>query len=452
MESGSLAALLIAAVAALLILRGWDVRLVLLGAALLLGALTNELPRVVRTFLSTLANEKFVVPICSAMGFAYVLRHTGCDQQLVYLLLRPLRPVRGLLIPGVIVVAFVVNVPVISQTSTAACVGPVALPLLRAAGYSAATAGACLLLGASVGGELLNPGAPELLTIAAANPDHPLAPPTLQVRTTLPPVVLTQLVVALVVCWLLSRWWWPAASEAEASPQSRPPPPLARHRWLPAVVPLVPLLLLLAVGPPFALFEVPEQWLVAASPEGRRDPAYHTRLIGLAMLVGVVVAAIAVPACAKDCMRLFFEGAGYGLAQIVSLIVTAHCFGTAMEAAGLARDLGRLLQAVPELLVPLAAGIPLLFAVLCGSGMASTQSLYGFFQEPALALGIDPVALGALTAVGSAAGRTMSPVAAVTLLCAQLTGTPPLVLARRVCVPLLAGITVVVALRLLEWL
>ena len=36
---------------------------------------------------------------------------------------------------------------------------------MRAAGYSMATIGACLLLGASVGGELLNPGAPELLTV-----------------------------------------------------------------------------------------------------------------------------------------------------------------------------------------------------------------------------------------------------------------------------------------------
>jgi DcuC family C4-dicarboxylate transporter len=99
------------------------------------------------------------------------------------------------------------------------------------------------------------------------------------------------------------------------------------------------------------------------------------------------------------------------------------------------------------LLVPLAALVPLLFAALCGSGMASTQSLYGFFHEPALALEVDPVELGALTAVGSAAGRTMSPVAAVTLMCAQLTGSHPLSLARRVCWPLLAGIATVISLR-----
>ena len=58
------------------------------------------------------------------------------------------------------------------------------------------------------------------------------------------------------------------------------------------------------------------------------------------------------------------------------------------------------------------------------------------------------MAVGALVSVGSAAGRTMSPVAAVVLMCGTLTGTNPFTLAKRVAVPLLAGITVVVLLRL----
>lgn len=451
MESGSLAAVVAAALAATLILRGWDVRLVLFAAAMLVGAAVGEMPRIVRTFLTTFANEKYVVPICSAMGFAYVLRYTGCDRQLVYLLLRPVRRLRGLLVPGVIVTAFVVNVPVISQTSTAACVGPVAVPLMRAVGYSPATAGACLLLGASVGGELLNPGAPELLTIAAANEGHPLAAPTEQVRTTLPPVVLTQLLVALLTCWLLCCWWW------ERSGGNLPWPNeslvmATQVRWLPAFVPLLPLTLLLVSGPPLHWVTVPDEWLVPERSDGTRDATYHTRLIGLAMLIGVAAAAAVTPSKARDCLRQFFEGAGYGFAQIVSLIVTAHCFGTALEAAGIARDLGRLIVAAPELLAPLALLIPLLFALLCGSGMASTQSLYGFFQQPALAMGIDPVELGALTAVGSAAGRTMSPVAAVTLMCSQLTSVSPLTLARRVAGPLLVGVVVVFACRSLGWM
>ncbi len=108
---------------------------------------------VVREFLATFSNEKFVVPICSAMGFAYVLKHTGCERHLVLLLVKPLRTIRVLLVPGVVFVGFLVNVPLVSQTSTAVCLGAVVVPLMRASGYSMATIGACLLLGASVGGE-----------------------------------------------------------------------------------------------------------------------------------------------------------------------------------------------------------------------------------------------------------------------------------------------------------
>jgi DcuC family C4-dicarboxylate transporter len=100
----------------------------------------------------------------------------------------------------------------------------------------------------------------------------------------------------------------------------------------------------------------------------------------------------------------------------------------------------------PELLLPLAGGLPFAFALLCGSGMATTQSLFGFYVEPAGIVGIDPVHVGAVVAVAASAGRTMSPVAAITLLSASLTGTRPLELVRRVALPLLVATTVTVAI------
>src|SRR4029079_1419339 len=131
-----------------------------------------------------------------------------------------------------------------------------------------------------------------------------------------------------------------------------------------------------------------------------------------------------------------FEGAGYGFTHVVSLIVTANCFGKSIESAGVAQALGQLIADAPRLMQRLAAFVRLTFAGISGSGMASTQSLYGFFHTPALALGIDPVSVGALVSVGAAAGRTMSPVAAVALMCATMTGTNPLALAKRVAGPL----------------
>jgi DcuC family C4-dicarboxylate transporter len=105
--------------AVIAVARRVDVRLTLTLAGLVLGALAFQTPAIVQTFLLTLCNEQFVVPICTAMGFAYVLRHTGCDRHLVQLLAEPVRRVRLFAIPGAVLAGFVVNIPIISQTSTA---------------------------------------------------------------------------------------------------------------------------------------------------------------------------------------------------------------------------------------------------------------------------------------------------------------------------------------------
>jgi DcuC family C4-dicarboxylate transporter len=471
------AVIAVAAVAAAvaLVVKGWDVRLVLVSAALVIaggseasaaagvGGTAGAVAAVVRQFLATFSNEKFVVPICSAMGFAYVLKHTGCERHLVLLLVKPLRRARALLVPGVVAVGFLVNIPLISQTSTAVCLGAVVVPLMRAAGYSMATTGACLLLGASVGGELLNPGAPELLTIFSYTKVETVALSERYAR-----LVFTQLAVATAGIWLMSFWWERGVEPHPPTPSlgrggeeaDSPSTPRGGGRGggfdeprinpLKAFVPLVPIALLFASGLPeqYRLFNVPDEWVMARRPDGTRNPAYSTRLIGLAMLVGVLVGMLVTPGKARDCVKEFFAGAGYGFANVVSLIVTATCFGAAIESAGLAKLLGELIRGAPELMQPLAAFVPLAFAAVSGSGMACTQSLYGFFHAPAEALKIDPVAVGAMVSVGSAAGRTMSPVAAVALMCAALTGTNPFTLAKRVAVPLLVGVAVIVLLRL----
>lgn len=456
------AALAVIALAVRMVVKGWDVRLVLLVAAILIaigagidapsGNHHRPLAAVLRTFLATFSNEKFVVPICSAMGFAYVLRHTGCERHLVLLLVKPLRYVRWMLVPGVLLVGFFVNIPVISQTSTAVCIGPVIVPLMRAANYTMPTIGACLLLGSSVGGELLNPGAPELLTVFTATG----VSTTEQTHKYIPKPLAVQLVVSMLVFWAMSAWWErKAAGAAPALPAGTPvvPAPTVgspeQINVLKALVPLVPLILLFATGMPegYKLFDIPDEWVILPK-DGKRDSAYSSRLIGLAMLIGVLVAAVVTPDKARDCVKQFFDGAGYGYANVVSLIVIATCFGTAIESAGLANALGDVIERAPDLLHPLAAFVPMLFAAISGSGMASTQSLYGFFHLPAEALRANPVDVGALVAIGSAAGRTMSPVAAVTLMCATLTGANPFQLAKRVAVPLIVGLVVLVLLRM----
>ncbi len=427
------AAVAVIAAAVVGVLRGLDVRLVLLAAALTLGALAGDLKPVVGQFLRTFSDEKFVVPICSAMGFAYVLRATRCDTHMVRVLVAPLRRVRWLLVPGVVGAGFLVNIPVISQASTAVCLGTVVVPLLRAAGFSATAIGATLLLGCSVGGELLNPGAPELNSVATVAKCDPRAVVP-HVATLIGPMLL----VSAAAFWLLSRLDPPTAVTAEVVPEVP-----ERLNPLKALVPLVPLALLFLSGPPLNLVTVAPEWVGATAAGG----AVNSRLIGLAMLLGVLAAMLVSGRAAAGCMKSFFEGAGYGFANIVSLIVTANCFGEGIKQAGLAKHLGDLIAASPGLLHPLAGVVPFGFAWVSGSGMASTQSLYGFFHGPAVALDADPLAVGAMVAVGSAAGRTMSPAAAVVFMCATLSGARGPDLVKRVAGPLVVGLATVVLLR-----
>ena len=85
------ATILIILLALYALLREVDVRLVLFLAGLALASLAARPLVVFDTFLVEMGNGKTIGPICSAMGFAYVLRGTGCDQAMVRLLLVPAR-------------------------------------------------------------------------------------------------------------------------------------------------------------------------------------------------------------------------------------------------------------------------------------------------------------------------------------------------------------------------
>jgi DcuC family C4-dicarboxylate transporter len=414
-----------------------DVRLVLFLAALALGAIAGDIRPIIQTFLSTFSSEQFIVPICSAMGFAQVLRHSGCDQHLVQLLVKPIRRFHFLMIPGAVLVGCIVNISVISQTSTAVAVGAVLVPLLRAAGLSNTTIGATLLLGSSVGGELLNPGAPEMNTVARV-----LKTESAECIERVFPLLLVQAAVATAVFWWISvRWERGRVVEFDSTNAEEPSE--FRVNYFKAAIPVIPLALLMIVGPPFNLVSIPREWLVA---DPNQVTSFSVRLIGVSMLIGAVLAAVAAPRQAGAAARVYFEGAGFAFTNIVSLIVVAACFGAGIKLLHLDAPIRALIGGQPDLIWPLAGATTLGFAALSGSGMAATQSLFEIyaFRE----LGTETLLrVGALTSIAAAAGRTMSPVAAVVLTCGKLTESDPLAVARRVAVPLLiaTAVTITVA-------
>jgi DcuC family C4-dicarboxylate transporter len=452
-----LAGSLLVFLAVVAVYRRVEVRLTLLLAALALAGLAGNPWVVVHKFFGTFADEKFVVPLCTAMGFAYVIRHTGCDQHLVHLLVKPLTRVRWLLVPGTVVVGFLVNMPIVSQTSTAITIGSVVIPILLAARLSPVTTGAALLLGSSIGGELFNPGAPELRTtiVESQKAARALDLPFEQYNTErcverLLPLNLLGLVVATGVFWYMALRLEARRTRDEPAAETPPPADDFKVNLVKAMIPLVPLVLLYVTAPPFQFLQVPFEWLEDL-PRGRAPAGrFESRLIGLAMVIGAAVAGLVVWRKGLEIASVFCEGAGYGFANIVSLIVAANCFGEAIKEARLAEAFGGLIQHDPALLLAAAGAVSVAFAFLCGSGMATAQSLFVFFAEPALRLNLDPAHVGAVVSLGAAAGRTMSPVSAVALMTARLTDTNSFQLSRRVAGPLLAGMTAIVIAAILR--
>ena len=420
------------------VIRGVEVRFALLAGAAALAVIGNQVQAVSQVFLRQMVNPDFVVPICCSLGFASVVKAAGCDQHLVHLLLAPLRKVRFLLIPGAVLLAFLVNIPVGSQTGTAATVGPILLPVLRAAGIDRVAAGASILLGASIGGELVNPGGPEYGTVSNAIESKlkQEKPSRAECVAKTMPSVLAQLVVSTALLWWLSRKRTESETEAPRSD--------FRPNLLLAAIPLAPLAILFAVAKPFGFWHVPEEWLTTLAERTALPSLPETRLIGAAMLVGALLAAGACLLTGRkrefqDSAKAFFTGAGFAYAEVISLIVVANTFAKAVDGMGLTAGIEKLATLEPWLAAPAALAAIFFFAFACGSGIASTQALFPLFVGPMAAAGVDPLTMGSTSVCASAAGRTASPVAAVSLMCGKLAETEAAALAKRVFWPCLAG-------------
>jgi C4-dicarboxylate transporter, DcuC family len=428
-----------------LVARGAEVRLVLFSAAILLAALHGDAAGPFRDFFAHMVNTSTVVPICCSLGFAQVVKSTECDRHLVALLLAPIRKRKALLIPGVALAAFIVNIPIVSQTGTAATIGPIAFPLMASAGIPPLTAASTLVLGASIGGELVNSGGPEYGAVLGEVNRDAEVPLTRQdcVRRTLP-TNLVQFFVAVAVFWWLSR--------RDVSDEVQPPPEtdgIQRPNLVFAAVPLLPLVFLFLTSKPWEVVHIPSHWLATEKELERMPSIADSRLIGLAMVLGSAVAGLVVfaygrRALAGQVAKAFFQGAGYAYAEVISLIVVAYCFAQSVKDAGAGRLLDLLAEHAGPAFVPVAVYSTAAFAYLCGSGIAATQGLFPLLAQSAANKGFDVFSMGSITVLGSAAGRTASPVAAVTLLCSRMANVEPWQISRSIFLPILAGLTAAV--------
>lgn len=414
------ATLLIIALTMYFLVREVDVRLVLFAAGLALASLALKPLAIFEVFLAEMGNVKTIGPICSAMGYAYVLRATGCDQEMVRLLLAPVKKAKWLLIPGGCLVGFVTNAAITSQTAVAAAVGPILVPLMLAAGYSRLIAAATLVLGCSGGGSLYNPGDADLVAIQEASK----APMRMALGAMFWPL-LCGFVTAVIVLMALSRR---QAVDPEGVPSAAAPegPP---QRWK-ALLPPLPVLMIFLMLPGLFLSSLPA-------------PFDHGLPVSHAMLASTIVVLLACRRDLSKTVKSFFEGMGYAYAQVISLVVTASCFIAGMTQVGLTDKLVRLVSGEGVGGKLAAVFFPGSLGVISGSGIgpsvAFSKAVLPTLRDANLPAAVD---LGVLGAIAANFGRTMSPVAAVVIFSATLVGVPTLGIVKRTAPPLIAGVLV----------
>lgn len=404
-----------------LLIKEWDVRLVLFGAGLALTLLKLKPLVVFDVFLAEMGNSKTIGPICTAMGYAYVLRATGCDRAMVRLLLSPVKRVRWLLIPVGCAVGFITNIAITSQTAVAAAVGPILVPLMLAAGYTPVVAAATLLLGCSGGGSLYNPGDADLVAIHEASK----APMKLALDAMFIPLLAGFLTAVAVFTFVENRRRARAGLVIMEAPSDEVAQP-----WWKALLPPLPVIAIFLMMPGVFFPALP-------APFEKGLPVSHA-MIGATIIVMLL--------CRGDVSNLakkFCEGLGYSYAHIITLIVTASCFIAGLTEVGLTERFVKLVAGVGWT-AKLAAGVITgALAIIAGTGIgpsvAFSKAVLPTLRDTNLTGALD---LGALAAIAATFGRTMSPVAAVVIFCATFGNAKTVALIKHTAPPLLAGFVV----------
>lgn len=414
-----------------LIARRIDVRLVLIVAGVVLASLVGTPTKILDAFQSALGKGDVIGPICTAMGYAFVLRITGCDKDLVRLLVQPMRRAAWALVPGGVAIGFLTNMAITSQTAAAAAVGPILVPLMIAAGYAPVAAAATLLIGCSIGGNLFNPGEPDIVAVNAATGVNVA---DIIAVASVPTLLACSVAVVVLLVLIHQRRLWNRAPlhEVQQSEADADSPNVLRGLLAP-----LPVILLLVLQPRFALVPVVQQiW-----PNGVAVSAIMVVCTGLVILA----TAGGMRSLARHASMVsveFFSGMGYAFTNVISVIIAATCFLAGLEAVGAIRAVSSAIaanQGLSHVLSPLSTA---LLAIVSGSGTAPSLAFSQAVLPSIVEMGSTgvAVALGVAGAIGASIGRTTSPVSAVMHFTSSLTDVPVQDLVRFVWLPLAAAL------------
>ena len=395
-----------------LLIKKYETRTVLIGVGLLMSLLTLNPMGALDAFAKSMTSAGLIMAICSSMGFAYVMKYTQCDTHLVHLLTKPLGGLKFFLIPVATVITFFINIAIPSAAGCAAAVGATLIPVLKSAGVRPATAGAAILAGTF--GSMMSPGSSHSamisemskLTITEVNLSH--APYTM-IAGAIGAIILTLLA-------LFFKDYGDEHRQAYLSEQKEAESKFVKVNILFALAPLIPLVILVIGGT--SLQEV--SWL-----------SWTKMGVPQAMLIGAIYGILVTLISPVKITEEFFNGMGNSYANVLGIIIAAGVFVAGLKSTGAVDSAIEFLKHSNEFVRWGATIGPFLMGIITGSGDAAAIAFNTAVTPHAVELGYSHVNLGMAAAISGAIGRTASPIAGVTIVCAGLAMVSPVEMIKR---------------------
>ena len=395
------------------LIKRWETRLVLIAAGLFLCIISLNPMMGLNQFAKSMTNNSLIMAICGSMGFAFTATHTQCDRSLVHYLAAPIRGMGLFLVPVSTVITFFVNIAIPSAAGCAAAVGSTLIPLMLRAGIKPAAAAAAVLAGTI--GSYLSPGTSHNPFVAKmAGMDVMEFIGTHTYYSLMCGAILV--VGTAVVCFLMGDGKGDTnaqVDETKIKNEDFTPNPLK------ALVPLVPITILV----------VGNMWV----------PAIKMG-VAQAMLIGAICALVVSLSNPQEFSKKFFDGMGKGYADVLGIIIAAGVFAAGLRATGLIDACVDALKDSNDIARWGGSLGPWIMGVITGSGDAATLAFNETVTPHAKDFGMTIEGLGGLAFLTGALGRTMSPLAGVTILVSGIAMVNPIDVIKRTAIPCIIAV------------
>ncbi len=385
-----------------LLLKRHESRMVLIAAGILMCIIAGKPMAALDAFAKSMTNAGLITSVCSCMGFAWCMKYTGCDKHLVVAIGKVLKKMGFLLIPGATLATFVVNIAIPSAAGCSAAVGVIFIPILMAAGVHPAMAAAAVKSGTY--GSMLNPGLVHNGVIAKLAGTQITDVIGNHMMATVAGVIVAAVVLTVIAIVLKeNKGYVPEGSVVDDDSFS--------VNAIYAIMPLVPVIILL----------LGSTKVVPALKMG----------VPQAMIIGAILALAATRKSPVELTKSFFNGMGDAYANIIGIIISVGVFVAGLKALGLIKALIAWMLNSTGIVKIAATFGPFLLALISGSGDAATVAFNEAVTPHAAEFGISTMNMGSIAALGGTLGRTISPIAGATIICAGIAGVDPMEVCKR---------------------